>query len=188
MGDVYYQRHQHSEHRTLFDMATLQFLGAAQEVTGSCHLLQSPVLGSVLLDCGMHQGGSTTERLGQEHFAFDARQIDAVVLSHAHLDHSGLLPKLVHDGFRGPIYCTNATAELLNIMLHDSAGLYQRDLEYKNRRLARRGQKQLNPVYVKNDVTKALKQQPAVVDRPGSTYLSRRRTYSWIIDCRNHPG
>lgn len=138
-------------------MATLQFLGAAQEVTGSCYLLKSPVLGSFLLDCGMHQGGSATERISDEQFSFDASQIDGVVLSHAHLDHSGLLPKLVHDGFRGPIYCTKATADLLEILLHDSASLYLRDLEYKNRRLERRGKKLQQPVYDKNDVVKALK-------------------------------
>ena len=77
-------------------MATIQFLGAAQEVTGSCHMLHSAAVGRVLLDCGMHQGGDAVERLSQEWFGFDPAEIDAVILSHAHLDHSGLLPKLVH--------------------------------------------------------------------------------------------
>ena len=138
-------------------MATIKFLGAAQEVTGSCHLLQSASLGSILLDCGMHQGGSATERLANESFKFDPKTIDAVILSHGHLDHSGLLPMLVHQGFKGPIHCTKATAELLEILLNDSASLYERDLEHKNRRLARQGKKQLKPMYGKKDVSKVLK-------------------------------
>ena len=75
-------------------MATITFYGAAQEVTGSCHLLESPSIGRVLLDCGMHQGGDAVERIRDEEFQFDPAEIDAVVLSHAHLDHSGLLPRL----------------------------------------------------------------------------------------------
>ncbi len=138
-------------------MATIKFLGAAQEVTGSCHLLESPALGRIILDCGMHQGGSAIERLANETFGFDPHGIDAVLLSHAHLDHSGLLPKLVHEGFNGPIYCSEATAELLKIMLLDSVGIYQNDLKRKNLRRARQGEKPLKPQYVKNDVIKALK-------------------------------
>ena len=120
-------------------MATITFLGAAQEVTGSCHLLESPAVGRVLIDCGMHQGGDAVERIQDEHFEFDPASIDAVLLSHAHLDHSGLLPRLYHEGFRGSIHCTRATAELLDVMLHDSVGLYLRDLERTNIRNARRG-------------------------------------------------
>jgi metallo-beta-lactamase family protein len=77
-------------------MATIKFLGAAQEVTGSCHMLESPAFGRILLDCGMHQGGSSVHRIVQEHFLFDPSSVDAVVLSHALLDHSGMLPKLAH--------------------------------------------------------------------------------------------
>ncbi len=138
-------------------MALLKFLGAAQEVTGSCHLLESPACGRILLDCGMHQGGDAVDRLQREEFPFDPAQIDAVILSHAHLDHSGLLPKLAHEHFRGPIYCTEATAELLEVMLHDSAGIYQRDLERENLRLARKGKSPIKPQYVRNDVLKVLK-------------------------------
>lgn len=137
-------------------MATLTFLGAAQEVTGSCHLLQSPVLGRVLLDCGMHQGGDAVSRAGKEHFLFAPASIDAVILSHAHLDHSGMLPKLVHEGFSGPIYCTAATADLLQILLKDAAGLYQRDLERANIRRARAGRKLIKPQYDMEDVEEAL--------------------------------
>ena len=105
-------------------MATIRFIGAAQEVTGSCHLLESTALGKILLDCGMHQGRDAIDRLKSESFAFDPTEIDAVILSHAHLDHSGLLPKLVHDGFTGHIYCTEASIDLLEIMLLDSLGIY----------------------------------------------------------------
>jgi metallo-beta-lactamase family protein len=137
-------------------MATLTFYGAAQEVTGSCYLLESPALGRVLLDCGMHQGRDSVKRIAEERFHFPPQSIDAVILSHAHLDHSGLLPKLVHDGFDGPIHCTRATADLLDIMLHDSVGLYQKDLERDNIRRARRGKTPLVAEYELVDVEKAL--------------------------------
>jgi len=139
-------------------MATITFLGAAQEVTGSCHMLESPSVGRILLDCGMHQGGDAVERIQDEQFAFDPATIDAVVLSHAHLDHSGLLPRLVHEGFTGPVICTRATAELLEVMLNDSVGLYLRDLERTNIRNARRGRPELDPIYTMEDVEAVLKQ------------------------------
>ncbi|HEY9033050.1 MAG TPA: MBL fold metallo-hydrolase [Pseudomonadales bacterium] len=138
-------------------MATLTFYGAAQEVTGSCYLLESPAIGKVLLECGMHQGGDAIERLHEESFAFKARDIDAVILSHAHLDHSGMLPRLVREGFDGPIYCTTATRDLLKIMLKDSANLYLRDLERENLRLKRGGQKTVHAEYRMQDVNKVLK-------------------------------
>ena len=138
-------------------MATLKFLGAAQEVTGSCYLLESSVFGKILLDCGMHQGGDDSNHDKDDNFAFNPAVIDAVVLSHAHIDHSGLLPKLVHDGFKGSIYCTEATAELLDIMLRDSVSLYERDLERENVYRARKGKELLEAKYVKADVEKVLK-------------------------------
>jgi len=137
-------------------MATLVFHGAAQQVTGSCYLLETPALGRILLECGMHQGGDIVQRSAEEHFDFDPTSIDALVLSHAHLDHSGLIPLLVSQGFKGPIYCTKATSRLLKVMLEDSAGIYERDLEYENLRRKRRGDKELRPVYTHNDVQKAL--------------------------------
>jgi metallo-beta-lactamase family protein len=137
-------------------MATLTFMGAAQEVTGSCHLLESAAVGRILLDCGMHQGGDAVERIQDEEFAFDPATIDAVLLSHAHLDHSGMLPRLYHEGFRGSVYCTQATSELLNVMLHDSVGLYLRDLERTNIRNARRGKPALEPVFDMDDVSGVL--------------------------------
>ena len=137
-------------------MATITFYGAAQEVTGSCHLLEAPGLGRTLLDCGMHQGGDAVERIQDEQFAFDPASIDAVVLSHAHLDHSGMLPRLCKEGFSGPIYCTRATADLLEIMLKDSVGLYLRDLERTNLRNSRRGKPLLEPIYTQDDVETVL--------------------------------
>ncbi|MEH6635178.1 MAG: MBL fold metallo-hydrolase [Halioglobus sp.] len=133
-------------------MATLTFHGAAQEVTGSCYLLETHGGGRVLLDCGMHQGGDAVERIRDEEFPFDPADIDAVVLSHAHLDHCGLLPKLIHEGFSGPVICTRATAELLDIMLNDSVGLYLRDLERRNVRSSRRGRPLLEPAFDMEDV------------------------------------
>jgi len=148
-------------------MATLTFYGAAQEVTGSCHLLESKACGRVLLDCGLRQGGDAVERIHNERFSFKPDSIDAVVLSHAHLDHCGMLPLLVHQGFKGPIHCTRATADLLPIMLHDAVGLYLRDLERDNLRAERRGRKTREPVYDEEDVERVLKQlQPSRYRKP----------------------
>lgn len=148
-------------------MATLTFYGAAQEVTGSCYLLESPAIGRVLLECGLHQGGDAVDRLRQERFDFNPSEIDAVILSHAHLDHSGMLPRLVKEGFDGPIYCTHATRDLLKIMLNDAAGLYERDLERENEKLKRSGRKTLRAEYRKKDVNTVLKLcQPSAYKKP----------------------
>ena len=138
-------------------MAKVTFLGAAQEVTGSCHLLESEATGRIILDCGMHQGGDAIKRIQKDNFDFEIRDLDAVVLSHAHLDHSGLLPKLVSKGFSGPIFCTSATADLLRIMLNDAAGIYERDLARENLRSQRKGRKRrLRPEYTQGDVDRVL--------------------------------
>ena len=135
---------------------TITSLGAAREVTGSCHLVE--VAGKqLLLDCGMHQGHDVVKRLPSEHFGFNPHKIDAVILSHAHLDHSGLLPKLMRKGYRGPIYCTGATTNLLAIMLDDAANIYFRDLERENLRRKRSGRSQIKPQYEQEDVLEVLK-------------------------------
>jgi metallo-beta-lactamase family protein len=139
-------------------VAELQFLGAAQQVTGSCYLLETEELGRILLDCGMHQGGDAVDRLQQESFAFDPASIDSLILSHAHLDHSGLIPLLASRGFTGTIFCTTGTLKLLPIMLNDAAGLYERDLKHENQRRQRQGKKALKPIYTKKDVESALAQ------------------------------
>lgn len=138
-------------------MGTITFHGAAQEVTGSCHLLESPAIGRVLLDCGVRQGGDALNRVQDEGFPFKPTSIDAVILSHVHLDHSGLLPTLVNQGFRGPIYCTAASKSLLRILLEDASGLYHRDLEHENIRRKRSGRPLLEEEYSEQDVEQVLK-------------------------------
>jgi metallo-beta-lactamase family protein len=111
----------------------LQFYGAAGEVTGSCHILR--VQGrTVLLDCGLIQGGSEPDARNRAPFPFDAAQVDAVILSHAHIDHCGRLPLLRKRGFRGPVYATAACRDLARILLADSAYMAERDAERANRR------------------------------------------------------
>lgn len=132
---------------TLTKAHQLLFLGAAQEVTGSCHLLETGGK-RYLLDCGMLQGEEGEEQT----FDFDPASIDAVILSHAHLDHSGRLPRLVRGGFRGSIHCTEGTARLLPILLKDALSLYLRDLDYENLRRERAGRELLRPEYDDRDV------------------------------------
>lgn len=111
----------------------IQFYGAAQEVTGSCFMVRTDSQ-RFLIDCGMLQGGREEVHRVRLPFAFDAREVDFVVLTHAHIDHSGLLPKLVKAGFTGTIYCTPATLDLISILLPDSAHIQQVDAERAQRR------------------------------------------------------
>jgi len=130
-------------------MALLSFLGAVREVTGSCYLIETHAGARVLLDCGMRQGRRKEEDSNRQPFAFDPAGIDAVVLSHAHIDHSGLLPRLVAEGFRGRIHCTAATAELLELMLLDAAQIQEKDAEWENRWRARIGKPLIQPLYTR---------------------------------------
>ncbi|QDP01849.1 MBL fold metallo-hydrolase RNA specificity domain-containing protein [Thalassotalea sp. PS06] len=132
-------------------MATITCYGAAQEVTGSCHLLRASDH-SILLDCGLHQGNRSRRHLESQAFDFNPATIDAVILSHAHLDHSGRLPALVHQGFSGAIYCTPATAQLLPVMLFDAYSLYQNDLKRINRKNQRQGKPLLTENYSIEDI------------------------------------
>lgn len=130
---------------------TLRFLGATQEVTGSCHLLEVNSK-QLLLDCGMIQGGKADEARNFEPFDFEPSQIDAVILSHAHIDHSGRLPLLVKSGFTGPIYTHKATAELCNIMLRDAAMLQQRNADRTNKKRIKNDLPPIEPLYTEADV------------------------------------
>ncbi|WP_018866391.1 MULTISPECIES: MBL fold metallo-hydrolase RNA specificity domain-containing protein [unclassified Thioalkalivibrio] len=136
-------------------MAQLTFQGATGEVTGSRYLLETDDA-RVLLECGMYQGNSDADEANRAPLAELAESLDAVVLSHGHLDHSGLLPKLVRDGFRGPIYCTPGTEELLEIMLEDAAFVMSKDIEWENKWRRRADKPLLEPVYDIDDVATTL--------------------------------
>ena len=139
-------------------MALLSFLGAIRQVTGSCYLLETHEGKRVLLDCGMHQGRREEESNNRRAFPFRPKDIDAVVISHAHIDHSGLLPRLTREGYRGPIFATEATCALLDLMLHDAAHLQEKDAEWENKWRARRGKKLVSPLYTSEDADQVLRQ------------------------------
>ncbi|MBS3952797.1 MAG: MBL fold metallo-hydrolase [Methylomicrobium sp.] len=132
-------------------MTHLTFWGGTEQVTGSCYLLETGHY-RILLDCGLFQGSKETERLNAEDFPFDPATIDAVVLSHAHLDHSGRLPKLVKEGFRGDLFLTEGSYQLLELMLKDAAFLELRDTEWENKKRERAGKKLLDPLFTLEDV------------------------------------
>ncbi len=134
----------------------LTFCGAARCVTGSCHLLSTDSA-RILIDCGMRQGQDAKGPLGEGAFPFDPRSIDAVILTHAHIDHSGLIPLLVQRGFTGPVLATEATAELCTVMLPDSASIQESDAEYRTRKNKRSGKPPAEPLYTQEDVEKALR-------------------------------
>jgi len=134
----------------------LHFWGAAENVTGSLHHLITPGGRQVFLDCGLFQGRRQDSYEKNTSFPVPAEKADAVILSHAHLDHSGNLPGLVRQGFTGKIYATPATCDLVKILLTDSAHLMKRDLEYVNKRRVSRGQEPLEPLYTADDVEKTL--------------------------------
>lgn len=126
------------------------FHGAARTVTGSQHLLE--VNGSrILLDCGLFQGRRSETYERNRHHPFDPAKIDAVILSHAHIDHSGNLPHLVKDGFSGPIFATKATADLADVMLRDSGHIQEADAMFVNKKRARRGEAPIEPLYTIED-------------------------------------
>jgi metallo-beta-lactamase family protein len=136
----------------------ITFYGAAQTVTGSKHLITTEGGKNLLLDCGLFQGrGSETEVLNR-HFGFDPTSIDYLILSHAHADHAGNIPQLVKSGYTGPIFATPATIDLCRIMLADSAHIQEYDVQYLNKRRARKHQELLKPIYTIEDVNQALKQ------------------------------
>ncbi|MCA3554715.1 MBL fold metallo-hydrolase [Aestuariivirga sp.] len=138
-------------------MIRLKFHGAARTVTGSCYLIETE-RARVLVDCGMFQGSKTERGLNYRPFPFDAAAVSAVLLTHAHIDHSGLLPKLVKHGYRGRIHCTAATADLCAIMLPDSGNIQEMEVKQLNQRRSRRGQDEVEPIYTQQDAVDCLSQ------------------------------
>ena len=129
----------------------ITFHGAARTVTGSKHLITLENGKKILLDCGMFQGmGKETDPLNRN-FGFEPSEIDAMILSHAHIDHSGLIPKLVKEGFKGRIYCTHPTKELATLLLEDSAEIQENDIKYTNKGRKAKGRPLLKPLYTVED-------------------------------------
>lgn len=134
----------------------IKFCGAAIGVTGSCHMITTD-RHKILLDCGQFQGGKAVEAMNREPFPFDPEEIECVILSHAHIDHCGRLPLLVKRGFKGNIYCTDATSDLLEVMLRDSAYIHEKDAEWQSKKNARSGKPPVEPLYTIGDAENALK-------------------------------
>jgi metallo-beta-lactamase family protein len=134
----------------------IQFCGAATGVTGSCYWITTGEH-QFLMDCGQFQGGKEQEKQNFLPFPFQVDQIEFVLLSHAHIDHCGRLPLLTKRGFRGKIYCTDATADLLEVMLKDSAYIHEKEAEWQNRKNLRAGVEPIEPLYTIKDAEEALK-------------------------------
>ena len=140
---------------------TLRIHGAGQTVTGSCFEFHHDGH-TILIDCGLFQGSRSLEALNREPFAFNPRKVDAVLLTHAHMDHSGLLPRLAAAGFTGPIYCTAATVDLLEVMLPDAARIQEHDAEHRNRRADRADEPNIEPLYTSEDAERTFELLHAV--------------------------
>ncbi len=134
---------------------TMDVHGAAGSVTGSCYRVVHPK-GSFLVDCGMFQGSKTLNALNHRPLPFDPRELTFVLLTHAHIDHSGMLPRLTKAGFRGSIYATPSTGDLLTFMLPDSGSIQESEVERLNRRNQQRGQEKLKPIYTLEDAKACL--------------------------------
>lgn len=134
----------------------IMFCGASSGVTGSCHLLKTEKH-NLLMDCGQFQGGKAQELLNYEPFPFEPAEVEAMILSHAHIDHCGRIPLLVKRGFLGKIYCTDATADLLEVMLLDSAHIHEMDAAWQSKRNLRAGKSPVEPLYTTEDAQESLK-------------------------------
>jgi metallo-beta-lactamase family protein len=128
----------------------IKFMGAARTVTGSCYILE--VSGHrFAVDCGMHQGNAEIEKRNGDVDIYGPNEIEFFLITHTHIDHSGLLPRLVHEGFRGPVYATQPTVDLLKILLLDSAHIQEMEAQWKSRKRLRYGEKNIGPLYTKRD-------------------------------------
>ena len=134
----------------------ITFCGAARTVTGSCYLVETKEK-NFLVDCGMFQGTLQEELLNYEPFPFNLSEIDFVILTHAHIDHSGRIPRMYLEGYKGPIYATKATCDLATIMLPDSGHIQEREIEWVNRKRIRAGKKETEPLYTAEDAMNCLK-------------------------------
>ena len=132
----------------------VKFCGAARQVTGSSHLIILDNGYKILLDCGLYQGSDDDLDDFNSEWLFDPKSIDVVILSHAHIDHTGKIPKLVRDGFNGEIFCTHATRSLATLMLLDSARIHENDAKY----MKRKGIKDFEPLYTTKNVSQAMRQ------------------------------
>jgi metallo-beta-lactamase family protein len=139
----------------------LRFHGAARQVTGSCYLLETGEA-RVLVDCGMFQGSKTEKELNYRPFPFEPRRLDAMLLTHAHIDHTGLIPKLTKSGFGGQIHCTQPTVDLCAVMLPDSGYIQESEVKQLNERNRKRGKPEVEPIYTAEDAKDALAQFRAV--------------------------
>ena len=149
-------------------MLKIKFCGAARTVTGSCYLIETDVA-KVIVDCGMFQGSKTMSALNYREFPFDPASVDAMLLTHAHIDHTGVIPKLTKRGFKGKIHCTASTVDLCQIMLPDSGHIQESEVEQLNKRNAKRGLDPVEPIYTLEEAMAALKQFSSV---PYETWMS----------------
>jgi metallo-beta-lactamase family protein len=140
---------------------TIHFHGASGTVTGSCYRIVHPK-GQFLVDCGMFQGNKTVRDLNYKPFPFNPTTIDFLLLTHAHIDHAGLLPKLSHFGYRKPIWCTAPTGGLLEYLLPDAAGIQESEADYESRKRGRKGNAPIEPLYTLEDASEALKHRQTV--------------------------
>ncbi|MCK9574245.1 MAG: MBL fold metallo-hydrolase, partial [Candidatus Omnitrophica bacterium] len=141
---------------------SIQFCGGARTVTGSVHLIVTKH-SKVILDCGLFQGRRDEYFAINSQFPFNPQNLDACVLSHAHIDHSGNIPTLIKKGFRASVYCTPVTRDLCRYMLPDSGHIQEEDIKYVNKINRRRGMPPRAPLYTKEDAEKALKYFRALV-------------------------
>jgi metallo-beta-lactamase family protein len=140
----------------------IKFIGASMSVTGSCHLITTDKY-KILLDCGQYQGSKSMNALNYEDFGFDPTDIDVMLLSHAHIDHSGRIPLLVKRGYTGPIYSTVATKDLLGIMLKDSGYIHEKEAEWDNKKAMRLGKALVEPLYTQVDAEESMKSIKSVL-------------------------
>ena len=138
-------------------MVNITCLGAAGSVTGSTYLIDTERGRQILVECGLFQGGAQIESRNWKDWGFNPAQIDTLLLTHAHIDHSGRIPKLVKDGFTGRIITSPPTAELCGIMLLDAAHIQEMDAEWQTKKNARQGRKSIDPLYTMEDAKKSLR-------------------------------